>query len=93
MMGYKGIAAVCQSQYCILLTCILYNGDHCTHASCSPILAAFQKRPLKPVRSLRRLGNFALMYVHVQIVSRTTVRNALKSNRADMTANAHPLCQ
>ena len=28
---------------------------------CLPILAAFQNSPLKPVRSLSRLGNLALM--------------------------------
>lgn len=49
--------------------------------------AAFQNSPLNPVRSFKRLGNFPLMYVHVHIVKRTTVKKALKSNRADISFN------
>lgn len=50
----------------------------------SPILAAFQSSPLNPSRDDSALGQLSLMYVHVQMVSNTTERNDLKSNRADM---------
>lgn len=41
-----------------------------------------------PVRSLSKYGAWYLMYAHVQIVSRSTVRKALKSNKADIRQQA-----
>ena len=37
-----------------------------------------------PVLSASMLGAFSFTYVHVQMVRSTTVRNALKSKRADI---------
>lgn len=52
----------------------------------SPILAHFQKVPLKPTfpnRLSSKLGTMDLIYVQVHMSSKITVRRLWKLNRAD----------
>jgi len=53
----------------------------------SPILAAFQKTPLKPVLcESKSVGKRARMYAQVQMKSKRVLMKDLKSNSADMGA-------